>query len=233
MNPKPGKRPASQTLAPVPVESLSEDGVWFCYDSIVGRLLILRETCAVKQNSKIKVRQATIEDLPVLVEFQVELGLHVSGAERKTLTRQASRELESTLRDYIDDEEKYLVVACTDRGRVIGMGDIRIWRTPSLWQENAHLDTKCGFIDDLWVVPDYRNRGIMNLILHALIGFAEDHAIEELVLEYSLNNKEAARVWEKLGFAPTGVRAAAWTRAVREKLSSGKKATLNSRGKEG
>ncbi len=186
----------------------------------------------MKQCSNFKVREATEKDIAILVEFQIKLGLHVSGAEQQTLSRQARRQLESYLRGYISDEEKYMVVACTDRDRVIGMGNIKIWHTPSLWQETEHLDAKSGFIDDLWVVPDYRNRGVMNQMLVALVGFAEDHGIEELILEYSLNNREAAMVWEKLGFAPTGVRAAAWTGTVREKLSGGTEAIPNSRDKE-
>ena len=165
-----------------------------------------------------KVREATETDVPTLVDYLVELGLHVSGEDRRTLTREAEQRLEEFLREYIHDEAKYMVVACTARGRVVGMGNIHIWHSPNLWEEAGDLDLKSGFIDDLWVEPACRKKGIMTLMLRELIGFAESHGIEELILEYSLSNKEAAAAWEGLGFRPTGVRAAAWTRNVREKL---------------
>ncbi|MEX2523603.1 MAG: GNAT family N-acetyltransferase [Gammaproteobacteria bacterium] len=165
------------------------------------------------------VREAAEKDIPVLVDFLIEIGLHVSGAPRQTLSQQADERLRKFLRGYIHDNEKHIVVACTSRGRVVGMGNIQIWHSPNLWEEAEELDLKSAFIDDLWVEPDFREQGIMTLILDELIRFAEYHGIQELFLEYSLSNKEAAAVWERLGFNPTGVRAAAWTRNVREKLS--------------
>jgi ribosomal protein S18 acetylase RimI-like enzyme len=167
------------------------------------------------------VREAADGDVPVLVDFLVELGLHVSGTQRQTLTQQAEERLQAFLRDYIHDKEKHMVVACSEDGRVVGMGNIQIWRSPNLWEEAEDPDLKSGFIDDLWVEQDWRRQGIMNLMLNELVAFAEVHGIEELVLEYSLSNKEAAGAWERLGFNPTGVRAAAWTRNVRQKLSGG------------
>lgn len=168
---------------------------------------------------KFTVREAREKDIPVLVDFLVEIGLHVSGAERQTLSRQAGERLRKILGAYIHDKEKYMVVACAARGKVVGMGNIQIWDSPNLWEEAEEPDLKSAFIDDLWVEPDYRKQGIMSLMLDELVRFAEDHGIVELCLEYSLSNKEAAAVWERLGFNPTGVRAAAWTRNVREKLS--------------
>jgi len=154
-----------------------------------------------------------------MVDFLVELGLHVSGGERQVLSREAEQRLRSFLSGYLDDEDKHLVVACSADGEVVGMGNIHIWDSPNLWEEAEDLDLKSGFIDDLWVEPACRKQGIMTLILKELIKFAESHEIEELILEYSLSNEEAVTAWERLGFKPTGVRAAAWTRSVREKLS--------------
>jgi ribosomal protein S18 acetylase RimI-like enzyme len=167
------------------------------------------------------VREATQDDVPVMVEFLVALGLHVSGGQRQTLTREAEQRLQSFLSGYLDDRDKHLVVACSADGEVVGMGNIHIWHSPNLWEEAGDLDQKSGFIDDLWVEPACRKQGIMTLILKELVRFAESHGIEELILEYSLSNEEAAAVWERLGFKPTGVRAAAGIRSVREKLWDG------------
>lgn len=173
----------------------------------------------MKKRAKFTVREANESDIPVLVDFLVNLTLHVSGAERQSLSADAINRLEELLHDYIDNEEKFMVVACTKDDEVVGMGNIQIWHSPNLWEEAEEPDLKSGFIDDLWVEPGYRKQGIMSLMLNALVDFAERHDIEELILEYSITNKEAAAAWESLGFTPTGVRAAANTEAVRQKLN--------------
>lgn len=175
----------------------------------------------MKKLDKFIIREANEDDIPVLVGFLVNLGLHVSGAERKTLSRKAKKQLRDFLRDYLDDTEKLLVVACTPDNEVVGMGNIQVWHNPNLWEEAEDLNLKSGFIDDLWVEPAHRNQGILARMLNVLIDFAETHDIEELILEYAITNKEAAGVWQRLGFTPTGVRAAANTESVRQKLLNG------------
>ncbi|HSR63132.1 MAG TPA: GNAT family N-acetyltransferase [Gammaproteobacteria bacterium] len=169
--------------------------------------------------SEITIREATEDDVPMLVEFLVDLGLHVSGGKRRTLSKKAKKRLQAFLRDYLYDREKYLVVACDPANKPVAMGNIQIWHNPNLWEEAEAPDQKSGFIDDLWVEPEYRKQGIMARMLDALIEFAEGHDIEELILEYAISNDEAAAVWERLGFTPTGVRATANTATVRQNLS--------------
>lgn len=170
-------------------------------------------------SEKFTIREATDDDIPIMVDFLVDLGLHVSGAERQTLKQEANERLQLFLKDYIDDTEKLLLVACTSSGEAVGMGNIQIWHSPNLWEEAEDLNLKTGFIDDLWVEPAYRGQGIMPQLLEELLEFADQHEIEELVLEYAITNKEAANAWKRLGFSPTGVRAAASTSLVRQKLA--------------
>ncbi len=172
----------------------------------------------MKSKGKFTIREAEERDIPVLVDFMAKLALHVSGGEPKTLTVEARQRLEKFLKTYIDETEKCMVVSCTARGKVVGMGNIHIWHSPNLWEEAAGLDLKSAFIDDLWVEPEYRQRGLFAMMLDVLVSFAERHHIEELYLEYSVSNAEAESVWRKLGFNPTGIRAAAFTGVVREKL---------------
>ena len=129
--------------------------------------------------------------------------------------------LHDLLKEYLDDDEKFMVVACTPDGEVVGMGNIQIWHDPNLWEGAEQMNMKSGFIDDLWVEPDYRKHGVMSRMLHVLIDFAETHDIDELILEYAITNKEAASVWQHLGFTPTGVRAVASRQTVQQKLLSG------------
>jgi len=72
---------------------------------------------------------------------------------------------------------------------------------------------------DLRVEPEFRKLGIFSSMLRELVAFAEEHGASELILEYAVSNKEAEATWSRLGFTTTGVRAAAFTTTVRDKLS--------------
>jgi len=71
----------------------------------------------------------------------------------------------------------------------------------------------------VWVEPEYRSLGIFKALLRALVTFAENHHVYELILEYAASNEQAKAAWTKLGFKTTGVRAAAFTSTVKQALA--------------
>ncbi|MCW8978885.1 MAG: GNAT family N-acetyltransferase, partial [Marinobacter sp.] len=102
---------------------------------------------------------------------------------------------------------------------LVGMGYVYIWRSQGIWEQSEAAEFKSGVIDDIWVEPDFRGLGILKALLRDLVTFAEEHHASELILEYSASNKEAKAAWTKLGFKPTGVRAAAFTSVVKQALA--------------
>jgi len=167
----------------------------------------------------IRIRRALKKDLPVLVDFLSKLTVHVAGGTSHTLKEAEKKKLKSLLGSALQDEHKQVIVAETADDGLVGMGDISIWRSQSIWDQLDDVEFRSGIIDDVWVEPDYRGLGVFRAILRELVAFAEENDVHELILEYSLANKEADTAWRKLGFTPTGVRAAAFTSAVRQSLS--------------
>ena len=165
-----------------------------------------------------RIRKAVQADLPVLVDFLARLALHVAGEPPHTLKKEERKRLMATLRSSLSDPGKLLVVAEAGDARLVGMGYLYVWRNQGIWEQSGDIECKSGIIDDVWVEPDFRKLGIFSAILRELLAFAKSHAINELILEYSTSNKEAAATWKKLGFQPTGVRAAAFTSVVQEAL---------------
>jgi len=165
------------------------------------------------------IRKAMQADVPVLVDFLAKLALHVAGEPPHTLKKAERSRLMATLRSSLSDPNKRLVVAETDDGRLVGMGYLYVWLNQGIWEQSGDIEFKSGIIDDVWVEPDFRKLGIFSAILKELLAFAESHAINELILEYAASNKEAAVTWSKLGFKPTGIRAAAFTTDVHEALA--------------
>lgn len=173
------------------------------------------------KNSKIRftIRKAESKDLQVLVEFLGKLALHVAGGPSRTLKQEEHDRLIDVLRASLSDPNKLLVVAEAANNRLVGMGYLYVWCTQGIWEQAEAVEFKSGIIDDVWVEPDFRKLGVFSAILKELVAFAESHGIYELILEYAASNKEAAATWAKLGFKPTGVRAAAFTSVVQDALA--------------
>ena len=165
------------------------------------------------------IREAWEEDLPEMVGFLAKLALHVSGAPPHDLKESEYKRLLRTLHSALDDPNRRLVVAETKSAGLVGMGYVYIWRSQGIWEQSEAAEFKSGVIDDIWVEPDFRGLGILKALLRDLVNFAEEHHASELILEYSASNKEAKAAWTKLGFKPTGVRAAAFTSVVKQALA--------------
>lgn len=174
----------------------------------------------IKQGNtdKFFIRKAVEADLPMLVDFLAKLALHVAGAPQLKLKKKERSRLMNVMRASLSDPDKLILVAAAPDDSAIGMGYIYISRNQGIWEQAEETESKSAFIDDVWVEADFRNLGIFRAIMRKLVEFAEDHDVHELILEYALSNKEAEAVWTRLGFKPTGVRAAAFTQTVQQAL---------------
>ena len=164
------------------------------------------------------IRKAREEDLPEMVGFLAKLALHVSGAPPHDLKESEHKRLLQTLHSSLDNPDKRLIVAESSTAGLVGMGYVYLWRSQGIWEQSGATEFKSGVIDDIWVEPEFRKLGIFRALLRDLVAFAEQHQASELILEYSASNKEARAAWTRLGFKTTGVRAAAFTSAVKQAL---------------
>ena len=57
-----------------------------------------------------------------------------------------------------------------------------------------------GHIDDVWVEPAYRHRGICRALMARLLEFFEQDRVDVLVLDYVVGNIEAESTWKQFGF---------------------------------
>ena len=174
--------------------------------------------------SGITVRDAVADDLPILLDFLVKLDAHVAGVapDDLALTTVGEQQLQDRLLSFVGEAGKRMVVACGADGRPVGMGGIHVWHYADIWLNPERQGQRSGYIDDLWIEPEARGSGVARMISAALIDYAAEQGIDELILEYALHNKDTAAFWERLGFAPTGVRAAANLSSVRRCLSCGR-----------
>ena len=141
--------------------------------------------------SHITVRQARIEDLNTLYRF--EQGII-------TAERPYNETLKSGHINYYDLKEMlYLpyvhVVVALDGDRIIGSGYARIESAKPYLQHESH-----SYLGFMYVEPEYRGKGINNLIIDALKQSSVSGNIFELRLHVYNDNDAAIRAYEKAGF---------------------------------
>ena len=81
-------------------------------------------------------------------------------------------------------------------GRPIGMA--------GTFLENGHPE-RC-FIFAVWIHPEFRRQGAAGLLLAAAEAWAQQRAVRSMRMWVAEANAAAARSYERLGYAPNGVR---------------------------
>lgn len=137
------------------------------------------------------VRVATLEDLPVLLDF--EQGLI-----------QAERPMDPTIKEgkisYYDvgefirskDAEVYVVVR---EGKILASGCARI-----MPDRHYLKHEKMGYLGFMYVVEEYRGRGLNQLIMEKLVEWCKNRGLKEMRLGVYDSNEPALRAYEKAGF---------------------------------
>lgn len=140
------------------------------------------------------IREATKEDLHVLLEF--EQG--VVSAERPYNSTLVDGEIHYyDLISLMNSGDATLIVAEKDN-EIVASGYALIKKTEKDYfnfKEYAYL----GF---MFVKPEYRGKGINQSIVERLIEWSKERGISEIRLEVYDQNESAVKAYEKVGFEP-------------------------------
>ncbi|UOU99830.1 GNAT family N-acetyltransferase [Chryseobacterium daecheongense] len=140
------------------------------------------------------VRKATKEDLKVLLEF--EQGM--VAAERPFDRTLIEGEIHYYDLDYLIDSPNATVMVAEEDHQVVASGYALIKKAAKQYyhfEEYAYL----GF---MFVRPEYRGRGINQLILDQLLEWTKNKGISEVRLDVYDQNESAVKAYEKAGFEP-------------------------------
>ena len=143
------------------------------------------------------IRTAGIEDIPDIVKIRVLLQGHMEARNPAlwALSRKHADERPAFYRKMIEDPDAKLIVIEDENSRtIIGMALGRKMR------HDEYVPEKSGRIDDVWIDPAHRRKGLCTALVTKLIEFFAEDNIEALVLDYAHGNTEAEAVWSKLGF---------------------------------
>ncbi len=140
---------------------------------------------------KIVVRDAVLDDLPVLLEFEQELIKAERPFDPTILPDPISY---YNLSDYISDDTIKVVVA-QQRNRVVGSG--YAMRKKARHYLDHEMYAYLGF---MYVPPEFRGKGINQRIVESLKDWAREQGLNEMRLTVYHDNIPAIKAYEKSGF---------------------------------
>ncbi len=175
----------------------------------------------------LRVRAATPDDLPALLELGGELRerlLPGEGTRSRDPGSAVALALSARYAEALADRRRHLVVV-VDAGRgvrtdgrpaeeVLGMALFTV--APA----NALLDHPAVHVDHAVVADRHRRRGAGRALVAAAASFAEERGVDQLVVSVHPGSREANRFFARLGFAPLATRRSATVGAVRRRLAS-------------
>jgi ribosomal protein S18 acetylase RimI-like enzyme len=69
--------------------------------------------------------------------------------------------------------------------------------------DNPNMDPRpIGRIDDAWVDPDHRRKGMMRELTEACCRFLEERDVLTVMLDWAIRNVPSVDCWQNLGFEP-------------------------------
>lgn len=142
----------------------------------------------------IKIRPATLEDLPTLLEF--EQG--VIAAERPVADNLKSGDITYyDIPSLITNNQAQLLVVETkaEQPMLIGSGYMKIMPSKPHQKFDRH-----GYIGFIYLLPKYRGQGISQQLIQHLINWGKSNGIHEVILDVYAENSPAVKAYKKLGF---------------------------------
>ncbi len=145
----------------------------------------------IKAINLIKLREAIIQDLPILLEFEKEL---IEYEREFTPNLKKSSFNYYDLEAYIKNPEISVVVAQQDNA-IIASGYALINKNKAYKNPNYYV-----FLGFMYVIPKKRGIGINKMILNYLLDWGKRKGHTEFQLDVYAPNVSAIRAYEKAGF---------------------------------
>jgi GNAT superfamily N-acetyltransferase len=142
---------------------------------------------------EIKIRPAKVEEIGTLLQF--EKGI-VDTERPFDITLKEGEIHYYDLLELIRSPESEVVVAEIN-GQLVGSGYAQI-RNADLFLKHTHF----AYLGFMYVRPGFRGKGINQLLLGALIGWAKEKGISEIRLDVYDENIVAKSAYLKAGFKP-------------------------------
>ena len=161
--------------------------------------------------SAVSVREAGPADVPALVALLGQL--RDEGLRRRTPGDDSDEQVAGRVELALADPEARVIVAVHD-DEVVGMAQLMRTRSTLL------SDASGVELTVMHVASGHRRRGAGKALVTAAAAYADELAVDSVVVSVFPQHREANRFFARLGFAPYVVRRFASVPALRRKLGS-------------
>jgi ribosomal protein S18 acetylase RimI-like enzyme len=145
-----------------------------------------------------RTRSAEPGDLPRLLEMNLALQDHLesAGSDSWRMSSQARLSLGGQIAARLAAAGSLALVAEHEQDGVVGMAFGRIVTN------SRYVPSRTGFIDQLYILPAHRRRGLGSRLVSEMCGFFVAQGVYDVSLRSMHGNAQATAFWEALGFTP-------------------------------
>jgi len=141
------------------------------------------------------VRQARREDLEEIAGLIVRFYRFNEEFDSAWVSTESMDRARNVIEDILSDERNLLLVAEYD-GRIVGVIRSELQDEPML------VNSPIAVVKELYVIPEYRRRGIATKLIEETRRILEGRGAKILAAEFPAHNEVAKSFYEKLGFRP-------------------------------
>ena len=140
----------------------------------------------------IVIRESICDDIPLLLELLYELG------RPKPQNGDELKKFEKLLKNYIQENDKKILVAQINNSEIIGM--ISMVFLPRLNQNTLEL-----YIPELIISQNYRSKGIGKKLINFSINLGKEKKCHRMRLESGNQRVESHKFYKHLGFENSSI----------------------------
>ncbi|MDF2985934.1 MAG: GCN5-related N-acetyltransferase [Eubacterium sp.] len=138
-------------------------------------------------------RKATIEDINELVRLRIDFVREV----QKVESTEGDEQLIETLTEYFGEtmkEDAFISWLAIEDGRIVGTSGVCFYKLPPSFK---NISGKTAYIMNMYTLPDFRGKGIANILFQKIVEEAKNHGCEKI----TLNATDMGRpIYRKYGF---------------------------------
>jgi ribosomal protein S18 acetylase RimI-like enzyme len=146
------------------------------------------------EKKKITYRPATIDDVPVLVEYRVRFLNELYNHPEDIATAIVRKSLQNYFTKTIPSKE-FIAWVAEYNGKIIATSGMVVWQKPAIY--NGVESGKLGYLLNFYTIPEARRKGIATRLLNELIEEAKSIGLKYLHLHAS---KDGIGIYKKAGF---------------------------------
>ena len=140
----------------------------------------------------ITIRESTYDDIPSLLELLDELG------RPKPQTDNELEKFTTLLKNYMQEDDKKILVAQIDNSKIIGMISI-------VFLSRLNQNTSEMYVPELIVSQNYHSKGIGKKLLNFSIKLGKEKKCHRIRLESGNQRIESHKFYKHLGFEDSSI----------------------------